>query len=136
MKQNYTRNQWNKTNEWNKTTLETSETKLHSKPVKQNYTQNEWNKTTLKTSETKLHSKRVKQNYTQIEWNKFSGVFTPVYQMLMCGTLMQSVGLWLLIILGDNLQPYLGTMKLRKLTVVFEYYEAKETYSRIWVLRG
>ncbi len=30
-----------------------------------------------------------------------------------------------------NLQSYLSTARLRKLTVVFEYYEAKETYSRI-----
>ncbi len=35
-----------------------------------------------------------------------------------------------------NLQSYLSTTKLRKLTVVFEYYEAKGTYSRIWVLRS
>ncbi len=32
---------------------------------------------------------------------------------------------------GGNLQSYLITTRLRKLTVVFEYYEAKETYSRI-----
>ncbi len=30
-----------------------------------------------------------------------------------------------------NLQSYLSSTRLRKLTVVFEYYEAKETYSRI-----
>ncbi len=30
-----------------------------------------------------------------------------------------------------NLQSYLSTTRLRKLTVVFEYYEAKQTYSRI-----
>ncbi len=32
---------------------------------------------------------------------------------------------------GRNLQSYLSTVRLRKLTVVFEYCEAKETYSRI-----
>jgi diketogulonate reductase-like aldo/keto reductase len=30
-----------------------------------------------------------------------------------------------------NLQSYLSTTSRRKLTVVFEYYEQKETYSRI-----
>ncbi len=30
-----------------------------------------------------------------------------------------------------NLQSYWTTTKLRKLTVVFDYYEAMETYSRI-----
>ncbi len=35
-----------------------------------------------------------------------------------------------------NVQSYLSAARLWKLTVVFEYYEAKETYSRIWVLRG
>ncbi len=35
-----------------------------------------------------------------------------------------------------NLQSYLSTTRVRKLTVVFEYYEAKEIYSRIWALRG
>jgi hypothetical protein len=35
-----------------------------------------------------------------------------------------------------NLQSYLSTVRLRKITVVFEYCEAIETCSRIWVLRG
>ncbi len=32
---------------------------------------------------------------------------------------------------GRNLQSYLSTARLRKLTVVFKYCEAMETYSRI-----
>ena len=32
-----------------------------------------------------------------------------------------------------NLQSYLTTTKLWKLTVVLDYYEAMETYSRIWM---
>ncbi len=35
-----------------------------------------------------------------------------------------------------NLQSYWTTAKLRKLTVVLDYYEAMETYSRIGLLRG
>ncbi len=35
-----------------------------------------------------------------------------------------------------KLQSYLSTTRLMKITVVFEYCEAKETYSRIWVLEG
>ncbi len=32
---------------------------------------------------------------------------------------------------GGNLQSYLSTTRLRELTVVFEYYKTKGTYSRI-----
>jgi phosphatidylethanolamine-binding protein (PEBP) family uncharacterized protein len=37
---------------------------------------------------------------------------------------------------GGNPQSYCTTARLRKLTVLLDYYEAMETYSRIGLLRG
>jgi hypothetical protein len=37
---------------------------------------------------------------------------------------------------NENLQSYWTIKKLRKLTVVLDYYKAKETYSRIGLLRS
>ena len=127
--------------------------KLHSKRVEKmrNYTRNEWRRCeiTLETSgeDAKLHSKRVEkmQNYTRNGWRRCkitletSGEDTRLHFSNSCICLAGSKKVTpLFLITPASTIPYLWklTTKSWKLTVVLEYYEAMETYSRIGRLRS
>jgi hypothetical protein len=124
--------------DWWKNTLETSgeDLKLHSKRVKKmlNYTPNTSEKHSMSQifislGKTDLASRL---NYSSTHVIGLGETYSRIVLLRAIETYSR-IGLlrsyW-------NLQSYLTTTKLLKLTVVLDYYEAMETYSRISLLRS
>ncbi len=120
--QNYTRNGWRRC--WQKYT------RNEWRRCWQNYTRNEW--------------RRCWQNYTRNEWRRPGRIPLHSFEMFLYqvwmlpfldSSLLQSSSLVesLQVLFDDGNSPRKASSL--KLTVVFEYCEAIETYSRIWVLR-